>query len=91
MASPTHPVFRKGANALITGAASGIGLAMTRFCNSLDMNVILMDQNLDALNEARKSLDPYKHPSRATSHLIDVSSIDLRMADIGTKNPSHIP
>jgi len=48
---------------------------MTRFCNSLDMNVILMDQNLDALNEVCTSLDRDEHPTRTTSHLIDVSSI----------------
>lgn len=48
MASPTS-VFRAGATALITGSASGVGLAVAKLCASHSMNLILVDNNTSAL------------------------------------------
>lgn len=56
MATSLHPVFRKGATALITGAASGIGLAAARFCYSQNMNLVLLDNNKDTLAKVSQEL-----------------------------------
>ncbi|KAI7968801.1 hypothetical protein EIK77_002797 [Talaromyces pinophilus] len=50
MTASLHPVFRKGATALITGAASGIGLATAKLCYSHRMNLVLLDINKENLS-----------------------------------------
>ncbi|EMC98507.1 hypothetical protein BAUCODRAFT_32558 [Baudoinia panamericana UAMH 10762] len=72
MSSPTA-VFRQGANALITGAASGVGLAVAKLCASHSMNVILVDNNTSKLDEAKSSLKDGK--GSVESHSMDVASI----------------
>ncbi|KAK5148901.1 hypothetical protein BJ546DRAFT_1007538 [Cryomyces antarcticus] len=71
--SPPTAVFRAGANALITGAASGIGLAVAKMCASHSMNLILVDVNREKLESAQSTLKS----SRATVdiHDMDVSSL----------------
>lgn len=55
----THPAFRSDRTALITGAASGIGLAAAKRAVSLGMAVVLIDlpgeRLIDATNELRTS------------------------------------
>ncbi|KAL4971868.1 hypothetical protein BDW66DRAFT_155232 [Aspergillus desertorum] len=46
MAESTLTVIRQGATALITGAASGIGLATAQRCCLHGMNLILIDHNV---------------------------------------------
>lgn len=53
----THPAFTAGATALITGGASGIGLAAARRCAALRMHVGLIDQGAAKLETARASLE----------------------------------
>lgn len=69
------PIFRKGATALITGAASGIGLATAQRCYAHGMHLVLLDYNSDGLSNATK-LFPTTGPNRVTTHVIDVSSMD---------------
>jgi len=45
----THPAFIKGNVAVITGAASGIGLAAAKQFAGFGMSVVLVDLNVDAL------------------------------------------
>lgn len=52
----THPVFQPGHVAVITGAASGIGLAAAEYCASQGMNLCLADINAEALEAARARL-----------------------------------
>ena len=73
MSSPAS-VFRAGATALITGSASGVGLAVAKLCASHSMNLILVDNNTSKLDEARSTLSSSSKGS-VESHSMDVSSI----------------
>lgn len=55
MSSPTA-VFAAGKNALITGAASGVGLAVAKLCASKGMNLYLVDNNASLLEEAKSKI-----------------------------------
>lgn len=48
-------VFQQGATALITGAASGIGLAIAKLCHGKGMKLLLADRNAEALDAAKQS------------------------------------
>ena len=50
----THPVFKSGNTAVITGGASGIGLAAAKAFAALDLNVVLADLGGDKLLAAEK-------------------------------------
>ena len=52
-----HPAFTPGRVAVITGAASGIGLAAARLCASQGMRVALADVNEAALQEAAATIE----------------------------------
>lgn len=49
-------VFHAGAKALITGGASGIGLAVAQLCSKAGMRVAIVDYNKQTLDLAQKSL-----------------------------------
>lgn len=72
MSSSAVSVFKAGKNALITGAASGVGLAVAKLCASHGMNLHLVDNNASALSEAKSSIT-----SKGTveTHSLDVSSV----------------
>lgn len=55
-----HPVFAASKVALITGAASGIGLAIARICASHNLRLLLTDINGPLLSEAAQSLNAPK-------------------------------
>jgi NAD(P)-dependent dehydrogenase (short-subunit alcohol dehydrogenase family) len=73
MASTVPAMFRKGATALITGGASGIGLETARLCRSHGMNLVLLDINEAALSEVQASF-PSDESVKTTTHILDVSS-----------------
>ncbi|OJJ68428.1 hypothetical protein ASPBRDRAFT_46623 [Aspergillus brasiliensis CBS 101740] len=75
MPQPLHPVFRPGATALITGAASGIGLATAQFCRTHGMNLILIDNNKEALETAASTLPSSSNSTTTTTHHMDVSNL----------------
>ncbi|MEM7468023.1 MAG: SDR family NAD(P)-dependent oxidoreductase [Pseudomonadota bacterium] len=52
-----HPAIAEGNVAVITGGASGIGLAVAKTLASKGMRICIADNNHDTLNEATKSLD----------------------------------
>jgi NAD(P)-dependent dehydrogenase (short-subunit alcohol dehydrogenase family) len=52
----TDPVLKPGHTAVITGAASGIGLAAARRLAAMGMNVVMADRNAEALRHAAASL-----------------------------------
>jgi NAD(P)-dependent dehydrogenase (short-subunit alcohol dehydrogenase family) len=66
-------VFRTGKNALITGAASGVGLAVAKLCASHGMNLHLVDNNSSALTEAKNGITT---KGTLETHTLDVASLD---------------
>lgn len=65
-------VFRPSATALITGAASGVGLAVAKLCASHSMNLILVDRDTSKLNDAKSSISG---KGTVATHALDVSSL----------------
>ncbi|KAH7215814.1 hypothetical protein DER44DRAFT_894029 [Fusarium oxysporum] len=69
--SPTD-VFSPGSTALITGAGSGIGLAIAKTCRSRGMRTLLVDNNEEALGALAKTHFP--NDSDVVTSKVDVSS-----------------
>lgn len=65
-------VFRSGATALITGAASGIGLATAKFCHAQGMSLVLVDKDGSALSTAAMEV-PSTSNSKTSTYTIGVS------------------
>jgi NAD(P)-dependent dehydrogenase (short-subunit alcohol dehydrogenase family) len=65
----TTTVLQPGHTAVITGAASGIGLAAARRLAALGLNVVMADRNADALRAAAASLGS----NAVRAEVIDVS------------------
>jgi FlaA1/EpsC-like NDP-sugar epimerase len=55
-AMSSSPVFKSGNTALITGGASGIGLALATKCAGYGMNVIICDNNNSNLSSAKSAI-----------------------------------
>lgn len=69
---PVHSVFKPGNTALISGAASGVGLAVAKLCHKRGMGVALVDRNTEALSQASSAFKDGK----AQTYVMDVSKID---------------
>lgn len=65
-------VFRANSTALITGAASGVGLAVAKLCASHSMNLILVDRDESKLKEAESSISS---KGSVETHSMDVGSV----------------
>lgn len=64
-------IFKAGNSALITGGASGIGLAIAKKCHSHGMRVAIVDVNKEHLDLAKTSLG-----ERTSTFVVDVSKIE---------------
>jgi hypothetical protein len=68
------PLFAlaKGNTALITGGASGIGLAIAHICRKRGMRVGVVDQNVELLDRAKQDL-AHGSPEEVDFYQVDVS------------------
>jgi len=67
-----HPAFQPGRTAVVTGAASGIGLAAARRLAGLGMNVVMADRDGETLARAAAGLDG----ARVRTEVVDVARAD---------------
>jgi len=68
-------VFAKNNTALITGGASGVGLAVATLCRKHGMKLAIVDNNADYLAKAKESLGD-KGSDDVETYQVDVSQID---------------
>jgi short-subunit dehydrogenase involved in D-alanine esterification of teichoic acids len=66
-----NPVFKSGNTALITGGASGIGLALATKCAGYGMSVIIADNNISNLSSAKSAIE-----GKITTVELDVTKIE---------------
>ena len=64
-------VFKAGNTALITGGASGIGLALAKKCHSYGMRVAIVDINQEHLAMAKQSVG-----ERTSTYTMDVGKLE---------------
>ena len=76
-------VTLEGKVALITGAASGLGAALTAVLLEAGMQVIMVDRQADRLAAVRERADPQGHRTRdLVIDLRDREAVMAAMADI---------
>ena len=73
----THPAFAPNRVAVVTGAASGIGLAASAKFVALGMNVCMADANGEALEAAAAKLrETAQRPDAVRTFAVDVSQLE---------------
>lgn len=68
-----NPVFKEGNTALVTGAASGIGLAVAQLCHKHGMKLALVDVNAEQLIKAK---DSFGNQTEVETYTTDVSKLE---------------
>jgi NAD(P)-dependent dehydrogenase (short-subunit alcohol dehydrogenase family) len=80
--TPAHPALEAGNAAVITGAASGIGLAAARRLAALGLRVCLADRNEEALSQAVAGIAADERVFAQVTDVSDPSSVDRLAAAI---------
>ena len=68
-------VFRRSSTALITGSASGIGLAFAKICRSHGMNLALIDTNATLLSSTAQTFASDSSGAITESYALDVGDL----------------
>lgn len=68
-------VFARNNTALITGGASGVGLAVAKLCRKHGMKVAVVDVNSDNLTRAKEALAS-NDAEEVETYNVDVSKLD---------------
>src|SRR5215467_9953515 len=73
-----HPALTPGRTAVITGAASGIGLAAAQRLAGMGLNICLADVQAEPLNAAAAAVDKIarQHGAKAIAVPADVSKLE---------------
>ncbi|KAH7324820.1 hypothetical protein B0I35DRAFT_348573 [Stachybotrys elegans] len=74
--SDSKTVFAQGSTALITGGASGVGLAIAKLCKGKGMNLLLVDRNEEALKAAVSDISDVSDSPTVKSFTADVSKLE---------------
>jgi NAD(P)-dependent dehydrogenase (short-subunit alcohol dehydrogenase family) len=72
----THPALEPGRTAVITGAASGIGLAAAKALAGRGLNVVLADLHEASLAEARAAVEAISSPEKVRVAVVDVGRFE---------------
>jgi NAD(P)-dependent dehydrogenase (short-subunit alcohol dehydrogenase family) len=72
----THPALEPGRTAVITGAASGIGLAAAKSLAGRGLNVVLADLHEASLAEARAAVEAISSPEKVRVAVVDVGRFE---------------
>jgi len=79
-------IFRPGALALITGAASGVGFAFAQHCRRQGMHLALLDINSSSLQAASSALQSIDTPS-GTSTKPQTLTYEIDVSDVSAWSP----